>query len=137
MSKLKNSIKRIFFKNRTRTIVTSILAILMASLVGTCAMFSDHVASQLYLTIASWKGEPVIQQWTATAATDFHEFKDSVTSVTFLKEYNEESDTFQAKTAGPWDVSHAQDESVKAYMVGTDVYICANVGEPARIIANL
>ncbi len=131
MSKL-NRIKSFFFKSRKRIVVLSVLATMMVSLVGTCAFFADHIGAQMYLTIAQWKGDPVIQQWTEDATTDFHAYKDTITEFAFLDEYDETV----TMDAGPWDVSHAQDESVMAYIVGTKVYICSSIGEPADIIAN-
>lgn len=81
---------------------------------------------------AVWQGEPVMKSWKSSDTTDFHAYKSSVSGITFLTSYSLPSSI----THGPWDVSAAGDGSVMAYMVGTQVYICSNVGSTANVIAN-
>ncbi len=123
-----------FIQNKKRAIALILIlaAIMLLGLGGTLAYHSDRIKAQIYLTIATWKGDPVLKQWNWDAASDFHAYKSTITSVTFLEEYDETV----TMDAGPWDVSHAEDESVMAYMVGNAVYIASNVDKKAQVIAN-
>ena len=86
---------------------------------------------------AKWEEiNPIMQSWTSSAKTDFHQYKSTITEVKLMQEYNLPDDFDTTAGYGPWDVSAAKDESVMAYMVDTKVYICANTGIPVDIIAN-
>ncbi len=124
------------FSHKKRCLTILIAVIMLLSIGTTYAYHSDRIKADIFLTIAQWKGDPVIQHWEEGAATDFHAYKDRVTSVTFLDVFDTDADTYLNKTSDIWDVSHAQDETVMAYMVNNDVYICSNIGSTAQIIAN-
>jgi len=59
----------------------------------------------------------------------------AATTVTALNHYDA-TVVAQNATAGPWDISEAQDESVMGYLVGTNLYVCSNVNYNTKIIAN-
>ncbi len=69
------------------------------------------------------KGEPILKKYTSNSAQDFHAYKSSITKITVMDHYAPPT-TF---TYGPWDVSAAGDESVMAYVTGTELFICSNV----------
>lgn len=58
-------------------------------------------------------------------STDFMQYKNNITSITFLTEATA-PDTV---TYGPWDVSESKDGSITAWMVDNDVYIAGNGAE--------
>lgn len=58
-------------------------------------------------------------------STDFMQYKNNITSITFLTE----ATAPDAVTYGPWDVSESKDGSITAWMVDNDVYIAGNGAE--------
>ncbi len=131
----------IFRMSKKRIAVLSVISVLLVSLVATCAIFSDRIEAQMSLMIAKFQGDPVLMSWSdqvnangewLNTAGDFHAFRDTITTATFLDSY----DGSVRMTQGPWDVSANQDESVMAYIDGTDLYIASNVVETAKVIAN-
>jgi len=69
------------------------------------------------------KGDPILKKYYSNSTNDFHAYKSIVTKITVMDHYDS-SVTF---TYGPWDVSAAGDESVMAYIAGTELFICSNV----------
>lgn len=86
------------------------------------------------------KGDPILKKYYSNSTQDFHAYKSTISKVTVMDHYAPPA----SLTAGPWDVSAAGDESVMAYLAGTELFICSNVyswTDPSRnvntpVIAN-
>lgn len=69
------------------------------------------------------KGDPILKKYYKNSTQDFHAYKSIVTKITVMDHYAPPTTI----TYGPWDVSAAGDESVMAYISGTELFICSNV----------
>jgi uncharacterized repeat protein (TIGR02543 family) len=103
--------------------------------------FDQSSASSLttHTTVyAKWSlfPDPIMMAYTSDYTGDYHAYNSTVTKVSFEDEYALPEGFDTTAGYGPWDVSEAQNGSVMAYMVGTEVFICSNVGEAAKVIAN-
>lgn len=81
--------------------------------------FNLSAASQDITVYAKWNPiYPVLQSWTSSATTDFHNssYKSKITTVEFV-DYMETPET---PAAGPWDVSKDKNGSVMAWVTTED-----------------